>query len=137
MREQLVNVNVAFAQEIISMQSVINEGINDIASKVMRVFTEEKQFTTYYKFLLKPPITLLLQLLEATISSVGNINQMFVGSTIEFDPFYLLKKYLPSIDWDEFQRSADDYNVKLRAKQSTPTTPTTPESTGGTGAGGF
>lgn len=75
----------------------------------------EIQPSTVVGLSLKPPVILLLQTLEAVLSSIGNIQQNFAGSGIQFDPFYLLKKYVPQIDWKDFEKSARDYQASQKA----------------------
>jgi len=116
LREQLVNINISFANEIISMQSVINTGMNELCNKISDIYELKKPFTNYATLTLKPPIILLLQLLEATVSSIGNVQQMFMGINIPMDPYYFLKQYLPSIDWVDFQQKAEEFELVQKAK---------------------
>jgi len=116
LREQLVNINVSFANEVIALQGVINTGLNGLCDKICDIYDLKKGFAEYATLALKPPTILLLQLLEATVSSIGNVQQMFMGINIPMDPYYFLKQYLPSIDWMDFQQKAEQYELLQKAK---------------------
>jgi hypothetical protein len=70
----------------------------------------------YYYVSLIPPISLILQLIEMTMSSVGNILSVCQTANIDFDPYYFLQKYVPHIDWDDFKKTSEEYKRKLIAK---------------------
>lgn len=111
LREQLVNVNITFATNIISVQTVINMALSNLCNKIAKILGYSENPSKYVSPSLKPPVILLLQMLESTMSSVGNIQMSFQGSGIEFDPFYLLKKFVTSIDWEEFSQEAREYTL--------------------------
>ena len=53
-------------------------------------------------------------MMESILSSVGNIQQIFVSGQIPYDPYYMLKQYVPQINWDEFEQAAQQYeNIKI------------------------
>ena len=116
LREHLVNVNVTFANEIISMQSIVNIGINSLCNKITSILGLKKKFSDYVVLSLRPPIILLLQMLESTVSSIGNVQQIFQSANIPLDPFYFLKQYLPSLDWIDFQEKAKEYELRQKGK---------------------
>lgn len=79
---------------------------------------QEKKFvpSQYVSTGLIPPVVLILQLVESTLSSVGNIGGVFQQLNMEFDPFTFLKNYVPYIDWANFEQEADKYMGQKRAK---------------------
>lgn len=109
--EQLVHVNVTFATEVISIQSQINEGLSNIIDKIAKILNFDDKPSQYNIVSLKVPVVLLLQMIETIMSSISNIQQNFQASQIEFDPTYLLKLYVPSLDWDEFLKAGREYKI--------------------------
>ena len=85
--------------------------------KLSNIFEIEDP-TKYVKPSLRPPIVLLLQMIETIMASISNIQQNFQSSAVEFDPFYLLKRYLPAINWDEFRKEAKEYKLLKATEQS-------------------
>ncbi len=118
LREQLVHINITFATQIISIQSLINSGLGDLTDKISKILGHDEYPSKYITPALKPPVILLLQLLESTMSSIGNIQMSFQGSNIEYNPFYLLKKFVTSIDWDEFSKEAREYALFKKASMN-------------------
>lgn len=55
------------------------------------------------------------------MSSIGNIQMSLQSVQIEFNPYYLLKKFIPNIDWEEFSNQAKEYALYKAA-----TTPPAP-----------
>lgn len=55
------------------------------------------------------------------MSSIGNIQMSLQSVQVEFSPYYLLKKFIPNIDWDEFSTQAKEYALMKAA--STPPAP--------------
>lgn len=106
MREQLVHTNVAFATEITDMQEQDNKGI----SQIIDIIAEDVQIgfvpSNYINVTLIPPVILILQLIEMTLSSIGNMTQVFQGMGIKIDPYYLLEQYVPHIDWQKFKEKS-------------------------------
>lgn len=72
----------------------------------------------YLQVTLIPPVVLTLQLIEMTMSSVGNILGIFANAEIPFDPYYFLKKYVPYTDWEDFRKHSEDYARIQQAKAS-------------------
>lgn len=116
LREQLLHVNTTFATEISDQQETISEGLNKMIDRIAEI--QEKDFvpSQYINTGLIPPVVLILQLVESTLSSVGNISGVFQQLNMEFDPFTFLKNYVPYIDWTQFEKEADKYVGKKRAK---------------------
>jgi hypothetical protein len=111
LREQLVHVNVTFATEIISIQSQVNEGLSNVIDKIAKILNFSDKPSQYNIVSLKVPVVLLLQMIETIMSSISNIQQNFQASQIDFDPTYLLKLYVPSLDWDEFLKAGREYKI--------------------------
>jgi hypothetical protein len=63
-----------------------------------------------------PPIVLILQLIEMTLSSLGNISGVFQTLNIPTDPYYLLEQYIPHIDWAAFRDAATKYQTTNKIK---------------------
>ena len=117
LREQLVHSNVTFATEVISIQTQINEGLTDLIDRIAEILNFNDKPSTYNIISLKVPVVLLLQMIETIMSSISNIQQNFQASQIDFDPTYLLKLYVPSLDWDEFLKVGREYKL-LKATSS-------------------
>lgn len=126
LREQLVNINITFATDIISIQTVINEALTALSDKIASRLGFEETPSNSVTIALKPPVILLLQMLEATMSSIGNIQMSLQSVQIDFNPYYLLKKFVPNIDWDDFETQAKEYVLYKNAN-----TPPTPPAEGG------
>lgn len=124
--EQLVNINITFATEIISIQTILNKALTEFNDKIARRLGFDVIPSDHISIMLKPPVILLLQALEATMSSIGNIQMSLQSVAVEFNPYYLLKKYIPSIDWDEFSSEAREFAL-FKAAQ----TPSIPNNPGG------
>jgi len=118
LREQLVHTNVAFATEI----SDIQEGISENLTKLIDVVAQKTNFqykpSDYIQIKLIPPIILMLQVIEMSLASIGNIAGTFQTMNIPIDPFFLLEKYIPYIDWTAFKEKASDYGKMVSAKMS-------------------
>lgn len=109
MREQLVHTNIAFATEIVDMQENLSAGL----TKFIDIIADIKDFkfkpSEYIQISLIPPITLIVQFIEMTLSSIGNINGIFQTLQTPIDPYFFLQQYIPYINWDEFKKKADEY----------------------------
>jgi len=116
LREQLVHSNVSFATEIVDIQENINAGLN----KLLDIFAEICNFqmvpSDYVSVNTIPPIVLLLQLTEMTITSAGNIMGVFSSANLPFDPYFFLEKYVPYLNWEDFKKAADDRLKEETAK---------------------
>lgn len=113
-----MHVNVTFATEIISIQSIVNSALSALCDKILNILGYSEKTSKYISPSLKPPIILLLQMLESTMSSVGNIQMSFQSANIDYNPYYLLKKFVTSIDWEEFSNEARDYQLFKKAQAS-------------------
>ncbi len=126
LREQLANINQNFATEISNHQDNDIQSLNSLLNKIFKelnTFEEDDNKklmipTDYIHVSLIPPITLLLQLIEGTLQSVGNISGIFNNLQIPVDPYYLLEQYVPHIDWNKFKDKANEYKLKDKLKTS-------------------
>jgi hypothetical protein len=135
LREKLVHSNVVFAREVSAYQHVFNDGMTDLVDKIAKVTGEVEIPSQYIAINLMPPTVLLLQLIESTMSSIMNIQNYFQSGNISTDPYYLLKRYVPYIDWDKFEESSEKYTQKKKGKK--PVGGGGEEEPGGYGGGGF
>ena len=122
----MVNINITFATEIIAIQTIINYALTEFNDKVAKRLGFDIIPSDYVSIMLKPPVILLLQMLESTMSSIGNIQMSLQSASIDFNPYYLLKKFIPNIDWDEFASQAREFAL-YKASQ----TPSVPNAGGG------
>ena len=118
LREQLIHANVSFATEIIDIQDNINVALNKLVDTIARNEGLEYVPTKYYRLNLIPPVVLILQLIEMTMSSIGNIMGIFQTANIQFDPYYFLEKYVPYINWEDFKIKSEEYQRKIVVKSS-------------------
>lgn len=110
------HANTNFATEISDIQDNVNMSINQLVNIIAEVEGEEFVPSDYYIFQLIPPVVLILQLIEMTMSSIGNIFGIFQSANINFDPYYFLDKYVPYIDWTDFKTKSEDYLRKVNTK---------------------
>jgi len=110
LREQLVTANIVFANTISSIQEVVTRGLTKLFDISFKICNNNNNNIDYklsdvVSIRLTPPIVLMLQTLESTTSSIGNILQVLqTMHTIHNNPLFLLKRFVPYIDWDEYQR---------------------------------
>jgi hypothetical protein len=122
LKDQLVNTNVVFANEITSIQKNFNDGLTKLASRVSEVvkFEHSSKLKENIQIALVAPTVLVLQAIEASINSISTIQRMFAEiPEIDVDPTYLLRRYSPMIDWDEFEREAQDFKQRKKVSSST------------------
>ena len=116
LREQLVHTNVGFATEIIDQQENDIKGINqiiDIVADIKKLNYIPSKYTTVS---LIPPVVLILQLIEMTLSSVGNIAGVFQNMNLQIDPYYFLEQYVPHINWKSFKLASEKKIVEDKTK---------------------
>ena len=120
LREQLVHINQNFATEISNHQDNDIRALNDLMKKICNNlgYDDKTNPTNFYRITLIPPITLILQLIETTLQSIGNISSIFNQLEIPVDPYHLLENYLPQIDWDTFKKKAETYKMKNDLKEA-------------------
>ncbi len=102
--------------------------MGSLCDKIISVLGYSDETSKYIKPSLKPPVILLLQMLESTMSSIGNIQMSFQSANINYNPYYLLKKFVTSIDWEEFSNEAREYELFKKAQS----TSQAPDQGGGT-----
>ena len=141
-RETLVNLNIGFANTISSYQDNIDDGINKALNIVFSILLENNGYkdniinlSNYFKMNLNPPVILLLQSAEASISSVANISGMLTQMNFTTEPQTLLEQYIPQIDWAKLKKSGEAYIKEEGKKQLMQPDPTATSGDGSTGGG--
>ncbi len=125
LREQIVNVNIIFATKIDTFQTFINESLEELVNAVTKQLYilngREPEFTTLSRYIdikLNPPLVLVLQHLESTLSSATNIINLLNSVNLPTDPVWILKRFIKIIDWDAVKQAGDKYQEKLQASQA-------------------
>jgi hypothetical protein len=134
LKDQLVHANVVFANDISAVQKVFNDNLTKMAARVSEIigFKSAGSVIENIQISLIAPTVLVLQAIEASINSISNIQRIFAEiPEIDVDPLYLLKRYSPMIDWDEFEKEAQDF--KQRKQVSVPAATNTGGQFGGGG----
>ena len=116
LREQLVHTNVSFATEISDIQETVSAGLTKFLDIVAEINELDYVPSEYINIGLIPPIVLMLQLIEMTLSSIGNISGVFQSLQMPVDPYFLLEKYVPYIDWESFKARAETYMSKTKTE---------------------
>lgn len=137
LREQLIHTNIQFATTISGIQNTINKSTNELMDKISLDVGFDEPMSEYVKVSLVPPVSLLLQLVETTITSVSNIQRQFMDMPVlkDADPTYLLKRYVPYIDWEDFAKEAKSFKLKKDVLQDKQTMD--PNAGGGGFGGGY
>lgn len=126
LRETLVNININFANTIITLQSLFEDSMNVFLDNVFKVVLELNGYdpdqvnfnlSRYFKINFNPPLVLQLQSTEALVTSVTNILGVLTQANIQVDPLILLKKYIPSINWDTLKKSGEEVTKDEVKKQ--------------------
>ena len=113
LREQLVHTNISFATEITDIQEGVSNGLTKFLDIVARIKGLGFKPSEYVSIQLIPPIVLMVQLIEMTLSSIGNMTSAFQSMQIAYDPYFLLEKYIPYINWDAFKEAAKKYKLRM------------------------
>lgn len=116
LREQLVHSNVTFATEISDMQENDNDALNRLVDIVAEIKELGYKPSKYVKVSLIPPVVLIVQLIEMTLSSIGNIAGVFTNLQLPIDPYFFLEKYVPHIDWEKFKESAQRDGIESKTR---------------------
>lgn len=123
-RETLVNLNIGFANNVSAYQDNIDDGVNKALNIVFNIILENNGYknvnftlSNYFKIALNPPVILMLQAAEASISSVSNIIGMLNGIDFHIDPQKILEQYIPQIDWADLKKSGDNF-IKKKGKEA-------------------
>lgn len=114
--EQLAHINQSFAVDISDQQQNDVDCLNQLMSKIAKVSGLKYDPTDYINVSLTPPVVLIIQLIESTLNSIGNIAGIFNNLQIPVDPYYLLEQYVPQIDWKTFKEKAKEYEKQQDAK---------------------
>ena len=94
------------------MQDNDNAGLNKLVDIIARESGLSFSPSKYNEISLIPPVALLLQLIEMLLASTGNIISSFTNIGVEFDPYFLLEKYIPHMDWYKFRKAAEHKKSK-------------------------
>jgi hypothetical protein len=111
LREALVHSNVSFANKIIDQQESDNEGINKIIDIVADILKINFKPSEHVQALLIPPITLMLQLIETSMTTINNILTTLNSLNLKIDPILLLEQYVPYINWKQLIQKSEKYNL--------------------------
>jgi len=122
LQAQLVHVNLSFATEISDTQEALCAELNRMIDYMAELVGFSIVPTEYIQVSLIPPVVLILQLIEMTAGAAQNIIGVFQNLQLPVDPISVLKKYVPFIDWDEFEENAKKFvtekavEVELKSK---------------------
>lgn len=116
LREQLVHANVAFATEIVDQQEMDNAAVNKIIDTIAEIKGLKYKPSDHVSISMIPPVVLILQLIEMTLSSIGNIAGVFTNMGVGMDPYFFLEQYIPHIDWKAFKEAANQRDLENRTK---------------------
>jgi len=117
LRETLVNININFANTIITLQSLFEDSLNIFLDNLFKMILELNGYDSdelgfnlsrYFRITFNPPLVLQLQSTEALVTSVANILGVLNQAGVQTDPLILLKKYIPSINWDQLKKSGEE-----------------------------
>lgn len=134
LREQLVTANIMWAETISNYQQQFIDKINELINKIYLLANKEAYLNSdedlilpsdIAKAVLNQPVMLQLQYLDAVFSSLSNTIQLLSstpeGQNIDIIKFF--KKFIPTIDWDEFLKDNEDYKrneIQQIAQQAAP-----------------
>ena len=120
LREALVHLNITFANDIITKQSSIEQGLdnlfNNIFKKVLKYNGYEDgdfYISNYVRAKLNPPLVLQIQSDEAMITTVSNILTLLDTSKVQVNPIDIYKRYIPTINWDDLIKNGQLYLAGL------------------------
>jgi hypothetical protein len=125
LREELVQVNVQFANLINSYQTVLNERVSLFVDNIFKIILDYNNIdpdifmlSRYIEFKLVPPTLLVLQHLEGTVSSVTNLTNLLTQQGIQVDPVWFLDKFIKIVDWKAVQQAGEEYNNKKQIENA-------------------
>lgn len=122
LKDQVINANIVFANEISAIQKNFNDNLTNLADRISDIvkFKPSNKVKENIKVSLIPPTALVLQNIESSINSISTIQRIFAEiPEIDVDPMYLLKRYSPMIDWNEFEKEAQDFKQRKKVSSST------------------
>jgi hypothetical protein len=120
MREQLVNANIVFADDISTIQKQVNDGLTRLAARVSEIvnFKPNHEFKKNVRISTKPPTALMLQIIETSLNSISSFQRIFNEMPeIELDPYYFLKRFIPFIDWYQFEKESNDFKQRKQVSK--------------------
>lgn len=124
LREQLVNLNTSFANNILNWQTNIEEGISRLFAIIFTELLKSNNkknntfnLSSYFEVKLTPPLVLQVQSNEALITSITNMIGMFKSSEFVVDPKQLYKMFIPTIDWDDLERGGKAF-IQAKGKEN-------------------
>jgi len=114
LRETLVNLNINFANNIMTLQSFIEDALNQLMNIIVKELLilegeEDVDFniSSVIKVTMNAPLVLQLQQSEALVGSIINIVSALAQARFEINPEELLKMYIPQINWDKLKKSGE------------------------------
>lgn len=122
LREHLVYTNINFATEIINIQEVINNGNNKFVNRISNILNgddnknNKDKMMLYVNVSLLPPVVLLLQLIEGSLSSIERIYQTFKSAEENISFKYLVETFCPYLDYVKLDQLGKADNIKKAAK---------------------
>lgn len=122
LKDQLVNVNIVFANDISAIQKNFNDNLTSLVARASEIvkFKKYSEVKSNVHIGLIPPTVLVLQNIEASINSISTIQRIFAEiPEIDVDPMFLLRRYCPMINWDEFEKEAGDFKQRKKVSSAT------------------
>lgn len=141
LREQLVQININFANTINTLQSYINDAIENLVNAIFAQLLKNNNvaqtinLSRYVDIKLNPPLLLTLQHLEGTVSTVTNLVNLLTTMQIPVDPVWMLKRFIKIVDWDAVETAGKEFHKRTIIEQSIQNQGQNTMQGGGTGAG--
>ena len=124
LREQLVQININFANTVNTLQSYINDAIENLVNAIFMQLLKNNgvsqaiNLSRYVDIKLNPPLLLTLQHLEGTVSTVTNLVNLLNTMQIPVDPTWMLKRFIKIIDWDAVESAGKEFRKRSIIEQS-------------------
>ena len=124
LREQLVQININFANTINTLQSYINDAIENLVNAIFIQLLKNNNvaqtinLSRYVDIKLNPPLLLTLQHLEGTVSTVTNLVNLLTTMQIPVDPVWMLKRFIKIVDWDAVETAGKEFHKRTTIEQS-------------------
>lgn len=120
LRDHLAHANIVFATEIVNIQNNFNDQLTRLIHRIgeLSEYKIDNNFKQNVKISLRPPTFLTLQLIENTLNSLSSIQRVFNEiPEVDSSPMYLIKRLCPYVDWDEFEREANNFKMARKTKK--------------------
>ncbi len=124
LREQLVNLNTSFANNILNWQTNVEDGISRTLAIIFTELLKANDKTkntfnlgSFFEVKLTPPLVLQVQSNEALISSITNIIGMFKSAEFTVDPKQLYQLFIPTLDWDALEIGGKKF-IQAKGKET-------------------